>query len=124
MIILGIDPGTAILGYGIVKYQGNKFSTLASGCIINKSTVPMPEKLNVIFEGIKNKADEILANPVYTIEYIKNHEYPDESKIMIKICADIQQSECFTKMDEIYDFLYDNYKEKLISSISVFVVKR
>jgi hypothetical protein len=77
-----------------------------------------------IFEGVKNKADEILTNPVYIIEYIKNHEYPDESKIMIKIYADIQQSECFTKMDEIYDFLYDNYKEKLISSISVFVVKK
>ena len=54
MIIIGIDPGTAILGYGVVVYEGNKFRTLASGCITNKSTVPMPEKLHVIYEGIKN----------------------------------------------------------------------
>ncbi|MBQ1183305.1 MAG: crossover junction endodeoxyribonuclease RuvC, partial [Clostridia bacterium] len=27
MYILGIDPGYAIVGYGVVKYEGNKFTT-------------------------------------------------------------------------------------------------
>jgi hypothetical protein len=77
-----------------------------------------------IFEAIKNKANEILLEPILNLEYIKNHEYPAESRIMIKIFANIQQSECFSKMDEIYDFLYDNYNETLISNMSIFVVKK
>lgn len=58
MIIIGIDPGTAILGYGIVEYQGNKFRTLAYGTINNKSTVPMPEKLNEIYNKVRGLISE------------------------------------------------------------------
>ena len=53
MIILGIDPGTAILGYGLVSFKGNKFTPLTYGCIKNNSSVPMPEKLSIIYENIK-----------------------------------------------------------------------
>lgn len=32
-IILGIDPGTAVMGYGLIKEQGNKLSLLSLGVI-------------------------------------------------------------------------------------------
>lgn len=54
MIIIGIDPGTALLGYGVISYKGNKFSTLTYGCVKNSSAIPMPEKLHVIYETIKS----------------------------------------------------------------------
>jgi len=37
MIIMGIDPGFAITGYGIVKYEGNKFSPVEYGAVLTKA---------------------------------------------------------------------------------------
>ena len=31
MVVLGIDPGYAIVGYGIVKYQNNRFTPIEFG---------------------------------------------------------------------------------------------
>ena len=33
MIILGIDPGYAIVGWGVIEYSGSKFRTLGYGSI-------------------------------------------------------------------------------------------
>lgn len=33
MIILGIDPGIAIVGYGIIEYKNNKFKVIDYGAI-------------------------------------------------------------------------------------------
>ena len=45
MIILGIDPGFAITGYGIVKYEGNKFCPVDYGAITTASTMELPKRL-------------------------------------------------------------------------------
>ena len=37
MRVLGIDPGYAITGYGIVDYIGNKFKYIESGAITTKA---------------------------------------------------------------------------------------
>lgn len=33
MVILGIDPGIAIVGWGVVDFTGNKFRTIAYGAV-------------------------------------------------------------------------------------------
>ncbi len=33
MIILGIDPGIAIVGYGVIEYKGNNFRVIDYGAI-------------------------------------------------------------------------------------------
>ena len=33
MIILGIDPGYAIVGYGVINYEANRFQVLDYGAI-------------------------------------------------------------------------------------------
>ncbi|MEI6897245.1 MAG: crossover junction endodeoxyribonuclease RuvC [Psychromonas sp.] len=50
-IILGIDPGSRITGYGIIEQKGNKCLYLASGCIRTKGDTLAP-KLDMIFNGI------------------------------------------------------------------------
>ena len=37
MIILGIDPGLATVGYGIIEYRGNSFTTLDYGAILTEA---------------------------------------------------------------------------------------
>lgn len=45
MIIMGIDPGFAITGYGVVKYDGNKFSPVKYGTVTTKAEVPFAQRL-------------------------------------------------------------------------------
>ncbi len=45
MVIMGIDPGFAITGYGIVKYEGNKFSVVDYGAVLTKAATPFAERL-------------------------------------------------------------------------------
>lgn len=50
-IILGIDPGSRITGFGVVRQQGQKFSYIGSGCIRTKAD-DLPTRLHQIFAGI------------------------------------------------------------------------
>lgn len=52
MIILGIDPGFAIVGVGIIEYKGNKFRTIDYFALTTKAHTPIEERLKVIYEGI------------------------------------------------------------------------
>lgn len=49
-IILGIDPGTTIMGYGIVKSNGQQMEVLALGILKLSKISNHPEKLKKIFE--------------------------------------------------------------------------
>jgi crossover junction endodeoxyribonuclease RuvC len=48
MIILGIDPGFAITGYGILKYENNKFTVIEYGVISTEVGTPFPDRLLAI----------------------------------------------------------------------------
>ena len=50
-IILGIDPGSRITGYGIIEQKGSKCFYIASGCIRTKGESLAP-KLDMIFKGV------------------------------------------------------------------------
>ena len=50
IIILGIDPGLAIVGWGVIEYSGNKFSTLGYGSIQTPSTMKTEDRLVAIFD--------------------------------------------------------------------------
>ena len=45
MVIMGVDPGFAITGYGIVKYEGNRFQVLDYGVIRTDSSMGLPKRL-------------------------------------------------------------------------------
>ena len=49
MIILGIDPGTRITGYGVIK----DLQPLDYGCIRPPADLPLPERYKIIFDGVE-----------------------------------------------------------------------
>jgi crossover junction endodeoxyribonuclease RuvC len=61
MIILGIDPGIAITGIGVIKVNGNKASCLDQRAIRTDAGTNISERLNLIFKGVCNFID--LYNP-------------------------------------------------------------
>ncbi len=52
MIILGIDPGLATVGWGVIDYRGNRFKTLGFGAIITPANLPTAERLTMIYDRI------------------------------------------------------------------------
>ncbi len=52
MIILGIDPGIAIVGYGIIEYKNSRFTTLAHGSIETPAHTDVEIRLNAIYDRI------------------------------------------------------------------------
>lgn len=52
MIILGIDPGTAILGYGLIKVLGNRFEVIDYNCIQTSSKEPLENRLVKIYQEL------------------------------------------------------------------------
>ncbi len=54
MTILGIDPGTTRIGYGVIKKQNTSYIPIAYGLIENKSSLSDSERLEKIYEAITN----------------------------------------------------------------------
>jgi len=52
MIIMGIDPGFAITGYGIIRSEGNSFKTLAYGTITTGTDKPFDKRLLMLSEEL------------------------------------------------------------------------
>ncbi|MCC6316167.1 MAG: crossover junction endodeoxyribonuclease RuvC [Gemmatimonadaceae bacterium] len=53
MLALGVDPGTAVTGYGLVRLRpGGQMSLVECGVIRTKSRDPLPSRLAGIFDGI------------------------------------------------------------------------
>lgn len=48
MLILGIDPGIAIVGWGVVSYEKGTFTTVDYGAIRTESGMPVEDRLAVI----------------------------------------------------------------------------
>lgn len=51
MLILGIDPGSRITGFGVINSVGSKNEYVASGCIRIKGD-ELPERLQQVYEGV------------------------------------------------------------------------
>jgi crossover junction endodeoxyribonuclease RuvC len=50
--ILGIDPGTATMGWGVIRQEGSKLRYVQHGAITTPSTWPMPRRLGRLFDGV------------------------------------------------------------------------
>ncbi|HZO73767.1 MAG TPA: crossover junction endodeoxyribonuclease RuvC [Ktedonobacteraceae bacterium] len=51
-IALGIDPGTAIVGYALVMARGSELSLLACDVITTPAGMPLAQRLQLIYEGL------------------------------------------------------------------------
>ena len=51
-IILGIDPGTATMGWGVIRQEGSRLSYVQHGAITTPSQWEMPRRLGRLFDGV------------------------------------------------------------------------
>lgn len=70
MIILGIDPGTAITGFGVISVEGNKFKPIEYGCIYTEAHLDLELRLEKIFKELnilleKYKPEEMAVEELF-----------------------------------------------------------
>jgi crossover junction endodeoxyribonuclease RuvC len=53
MLILGIDPGTAIMGYGLIAQQGNRLKPLKYGVIRTAAALPLAARLLKLYRELE-----------------------------------------------------------------------
>lgn len=58
MIILGIDPGLAIVGYGVIEYKNGRFQTLAYGAITTPAHTDVEARLSMIYNEMNALIDK------------------------------------------------------------------
>ncbi|MCD7811483.1 MAG: crossover junction endodeoxyribonuclease RuvC [Ruminococcus sp.] len=68
--ILGIDPGYAIVGFGVLDYDGVRFTPIEYGAVLTEAGTPFPERLRAIHEDIefifnKFKPDSMAVERLY-----------------------------------------------------------
>jgi len=51
-IILGVDPGIASLGYGVIRTDGESIRHIEHGCITTSAGEPVPVRLRALYEEL------------------------------------------------------------------------
>ena len=54
---MGLDPGLAIVGYGVIEYRAPRFRTLAYGAVTTPAHTPVPDRLELIFNDLSSLID-------------------------------------------------------------------
>lgn len=72
MIIIGIDPGYAIVGIGVVEYKGNKFRTIEYNAITTPAGMPTVERLKKIYQEMTMYIDKYAPDSIAIEELFFN----------------------------------------------------
>lgn len=72
MLVLGIDPGMAILGYGLVKEDGHSLKVIDYGVINTPSDMDTPHRLVAIFDAVCQLIDRYAPQAVAVEELFFN----------------------------------------------------
>lgn len=73
MRIIGIDPGIAILGFGVLDYENHKFRVVDYGAITTTPKNRLPERIEMIFDGLGKIFDQYQPDAVAYEELFFNN---------------------------------------------------
>ncbi|MEZ4503779.1 MAG: crossover junction endodeoxyribonuclease RuvC [Dehalococcoidia bacterium] len=90
--VLGLDPGLATTGYGIVLGDGVSAEALALGTIRTKAAMPRAERLHRIFEGVRtliaeHAPDEVAVEQQFVAENVRSAIAIGEARAAAMVAA-------------------------------------
>lgn len=100
MKIIGIDPGYAIVGWGVLDYRGNRFTTLDYGAVTTPAGMPFEERLLRIYREIDQiltiyKPDAMSVEKLFFTTNQKTAIDVAQARGVILLCATQHQIPCF-----------------------------
>ena len=92
MIILGIDPGIATLGYGVLLAEDGRFSAVDYGVVTTPKGTPLPERLEKLEEGVvalfdRFTPDEVAVEELFFTKNITNGIMVAEARGVVLLTA-------------------------------------
>lgn len=102
MRILGIDPGLALVGYGILEVNGNSYKALDYGVISTKAHTPTPDRLKHIYLCMNEILDKFQPDEVAFEELFFNKN----AKTVINVgqARGVEILTCRIKNLKIYEY--------------------
>lgn len=82
MRVLGIDPGYATIGFGVVDYFKNTFRVVEYGTITTKPNIPTERRLSEIYDGMKELCDTFSPDALSIEELFFNNN----AKTAVNVC--------------------------------------
>ncbi len=74
MIIIGIDPGTQITGYGVIKVTGHIYQAVDYGCIRPPASYKLTDRYLIIFNALEEIIDKFAPDAfVVETQYVKKN---------------------------------------------------
>lgn len=91
MIILGIDPGFADMGYGVIESVGNKDRCLAYGSVQTSPDMPMAQRLAHVYDELsaiitRYKPEKVGFEKLYFSNNAKTAMLVAEARGVIRLC--------------------------------------
>jgi len=112
MVILGIDPGYAILGYGIVEQKGNRFSAKGYGAVTTRAEEKMPERLRILYAELVQIIETYQPDVVSIEELFFNKN--TKTALMVGQARGVALLACANAGVEIYEYTPLQIKQGLV----------
>lgn len=100
MVILGIDPGYAIVGWGVIEYAHSKFKVLGYGAITTEASTEFPQRLQIIYNDMcylfeKYKPDAMSMEKLFYNSNQKTVIDVAQARGVITLAAQMYQKDIF-----------------------------
>jgi crossover junction endodeoxyribonuclease RuvC len=91
--VIGIDPGTAIVGYGIIDYIDKKYKVIDYGCIYTSKDLPMEKRLAIIYSELdkiikKNSPTNMAVEDLFYFKNAKTVISVGQARGVILLCGE------------------------------------
>lgn len=94
MVILGIDPGLATTGYGIIELKAKslKLKVIDYGCVRTSAKLLFAERLEIIYKELENlikkyKPDKIVIEKIFFAKNVKTAMQVGEARGVVTLAA-------------------------------------
>lgn len=100
MRIIGIDPGTAILGFGIIEKKSSKLSILDAGVIRTSSELSDSKRLKIIYDELRgiikqNKPDVMAVEKLFFAQNVTTAMSVSQVRGAVMLCGEEYNLEVF-----------------------------
>jgi crossover junction endodeoxyribonuclease RuvC len=101
LTVLGVDPGTAATGYGIVVARGQALSAVCGGVITTRSGEPLERRLGAIFAQVGDLLDEhcpqaIAVEDIFFGRNVRTAFAVGQARGVVLGAAGLRDTPCFT----------------------------
>lgn len=112
MIILGIDPGLATIGYGVVQTQGMKMELIDYGTILTPAGLKLPERLDIIYDNMLTLIDRFSPDAIAFEElfFAKNVR----TGIAVAHARGVLVAAAYKKTHELYEYTPLQVKQAVV----------